>query len=582
MSKTTHLNLARKWRSQQFDQIIGQDLSVRMLKNSLYLEHFFPVYLFSGQRGCGKTTTARVFASAINCSNFEQFKDEPKDAVIPCLDCTSCQAMLAGKHPDFIEMDAASHTGVDNVRNIIDASSLMPLMGHKKIYLIDEAHMLSKAAFNAFLKILEEPPASVLFILATTDPQKIIETVRSRCFQLFFKPIESTILLNHLQEVCQKEGIAYDQEGLELVIKETEGSARDALNMLESVRFSATKIDRQAVFQVLGHVEDERIIALFEGVLAHKADKVLEVLRAIDRTQCSASFLWQQFLQLLHACIWIKHGIKPDDFSAQFAQLKKLLHNTDWVQVHAYLDLCYRNESIFLKTSHQHAFFEMILLQLCVLHKGTNNDSGSGFSSAQHATIAIPVQDCQDEEDFEDDEEEEEEIVDDDMVDFACAWRLCIKEIAALDDPLVTSIFKQSNFKSYDQTTHELQVIFSKRFVFFQDWLDNTKHIWSKVLQMRFDEQVVFIPQFTGPDQEPAAKQPAVVLESMPQRAPTKQKNSYAQYRSFGRTSSLSYTKRQTQEPLLDIRQKEQWTKTHLLLNCFPGTVHEIKEQAKK
>ena len=581
---TTHLNLARKWRSRQFDQIIGQDLSVRMLKNSLYLEHFFPVYLFSGQRGCGKTTTARVFASAINCGNYEQFKDEPKDAVIPCLECTSCQAMLAGKHPDFIEIDAASHTGVDNVRNIIDASSLMPLMGRKKIYLIDEAHMLSKAAFNAFLKILEEPPASVLFILATTDPQKIIETVRSRCFQLFFKPIESTILLNHLQEVCQKEGIAYDQEGLELIIKETEGSARDALNMLETVRFSSAQVDRQAVFQVLGHVEDERIIALFEGVLAHKADKVLKVLRAIDRTQCSASFLWQQFLQLLHACIWIKHGIQPDDFTVHLAQLKKLLQHTDWAQVHAYLDLCYRNEPIFLKTTNQNAFFEMVLLQLCVLRKRNDNDSGSGFPSAQYATVAIPIQEDyeDDDQELEDEEEEDDEIIDDDMADFARSWRLCIKEIAALDDPLVTSIFKQSTFKSYDQTTHELQIIFSKRFIFFQDWLDNTKHIWSKVLQMRFDEQVIFDPQFTAADQEPAAKQPAVVLESMPQRAPTKQKNSYAPHRSSGRPPSLSYTKRRTQEPLLDIRQKEQWTKTHLLLNYFPGTVHEIREQVKQ
>ena len=161
-TSTTQLNLARKWRSRDFDHIIGQDLSVRILKNSLYLDHFFPVYLFAGQRGCGKTTTARVFASAINCEQFEQFRKQPKKHIVPCLACASCIAMLEGKHPDFIEMDAASHTGVDNIRSIIDASSLLPLMGRKKIYLIDEAHMLSKAAFNAFLKILEEPPASVL------------------------------------------------------------------------------------------------------------------------------------------------------------------------------------------------------------------------------------------------------------------------------------------------------------------------------------------------------------------------------------------------------------------------------------
>ena len=147
------LNLARKWRSKNFDQIVGQDNSIKILKNSLYLDRLFPVYLFAGQRGCGKTTTARVFAAAINCERLEKFRVQPKDELLPCNECYSCTAILAGKHPDFIEMDAASHTGVENVRNIVDAATLLPVLGKKKIYLIDEAHMLSRAAFNAFLKI---------------------------------------------------------------------------------------------------------------------------------------------------------------------------------------------------------------------------------------------------------------------------------------------------------------------------------------------------------------------------------------------------------------------------------------------
>ncbi len=180
------LNLARKWRSKNFNEIVGQDLPVRMLKNSLYREQFFPVYLFSGQRGCGKTTTARVFAMALNCALLKSFQQEPQTIILPCLQCESCIVALSGKHPDFIEIDAASHTGVDNVRQIVEAASYLPVLGSKKIYLIDEAHMLSKAAFNALLKILEEPPRSTLFILATTDLHKIIDTVQSRCFQLFF------------------------------------------------------------------------------------------------------------------------------------------------------------------------------------------------------------------------------------------------------------------------------------------------------------------------------------------------------------------------------------------------------------
>ena len=191
--ETVKLNLTRKWRSQDFESIIGQSLAVKMLKNSLYAGHYFPVYLFAGQRGCGKTTTARVFARAINCQQLSEFQKQPKKISVPCGTCDSCVAMAQGRHQDFIEIDAASHTGVDNMRSIIEAASFLPLMGKKKVYLIDEAHMLSKAAFNALLKILEEPPSSALFILATTDPDKIIETVRSRCFRLFFQPISTSV-----------------------------------------------------------------------------------------------------------------------------------------------------------------------------------------------------------------------------------------------------------------------------------------------------------------------------------------------------------------------------------------------------
>src|SRR3989339_55359 len=241
------LNLARKWRSKQFEQIVGQDLSVRILKNSLFLGKFFPVYLFAGQHGCGKTTTARVFAAAVNCEKLPDFQQNPKKFIVPCLECNSCKAMMKGKHPDFIEMDAASHTGVDNVRQIIEASTLLPLLGRKKVYLIDEAHMLSKAAFNAFLKILEEPPASVFFILATTDDHKIIDTVRSRCFQLFFNAVDQSVLLNHLVQICEQEGIKYEPAGLALIIKETGGSVRDALNLMEQVGFSAKQIGKKEV-----------------------------------------------------------------------------------------------------------------------------------------------------------------------------------------------------------------------------------------------------------------------------------------------------------------------------------------------
>lgn len=576
MSSAAHLNLARKWRSQQFDQIIGQDLSLRMLKNSLYLQNFFPVYLFSGQRGCGKTTTARVFASAVNCEQYEHFRKEPRQYVIPCLTCTSCTAMLAGKHPDFIEMDAASHTGVDNVRQIIDAASLMPLMGRKKIYLIDEAHMLSKAAFNAFLKILEEPPASVLFILATTDPEKIIETVRSRCFQLFFKAIDTHVLVKHLSHVCDQEHISYESDGLELIVKETDGSARDALNLLESVRFSSGKVTKKAVLSVLGHVDDECIISLLQAVLQRDSVSLLKTLRSLEDAQSDASFLWRSFLQLLHASIWIKHGIEPQAFVKQTDTIKKIIEKVHWKQLYVLLNICYSNEQVFLKTNNQHAFFTMVLLQLLTKLSscgGSNNDTefGSGFSAA--ATVATDSSPG-----FEESAEVEEEQ--EDAAHFVSKWQAVLRDMATGDDHLLTSIFKQSTCKQFNEKTGELEVEFCKKFIFFRDAIEEKKQLWIPVLQKYFGQGIIFNPCFTGQDIEPVKAAP-IALERAPQRstsAPAPHygaKNGYSNQQKFDSNRAQRNT---FHGPILNVSQKDMWPKTHLLLQHFNGTVHTISE----
>jgi len=310
---TVILNLSRKWRSQDFDQIVGQDLAVRILKNSLYLGHFFPVYLFAGQRGCGKTSTARIFAAAVNCAALPLFQKDPKKSSIPCLVCDSCVAMRDGNHPDFVEIDAASHTGVDNIRSIIESSSLLPLMGRKRVYLIDEAHMLSKAAFNAALKILEEPPATALFILATTNQHKIIDTVRSRCFQLFFTPIPFNPLKNHLQTICKKEKIAYTDDALDLIVRHTEGSARDALNLLEQVRFASAVVNQESVLSLLGHIGDQQILDLIRLVIQGNPTDLVQLIHSLQIDQSKAEFIWQRMVVLLRALIWFKHGVNPQD-----------------------------------------------------------------------------------------------------------------------------------------------------------------------------------------------------------------------------------------------------------------------------
>lgn len=576
MNTALHINLARKWRSLQFEQVIGQDLSVCMLKNSLYLEHLFPVYLFSGQRGCGKTSTARIFASAINCTNFDAFKNEPKKHTVPCLQCASCQAMLEGKHPDFIEMDAASHTGVDNVRGIIDAASLMPIMGRKKIYLIDEAHMLSKQALNAFLKILEEPPASVLFILATTDPQKIIETVRSRCFQVFFKALDTDVLLHHLEQICQKESINYEKEGLALIVKETQGSVRDALNMLESVRFSTTHVSKQAVMKALGHVDEERIIDLLEMITLSKQNNLLKLVQSIEPSQQTVTFVWQHFIKLLHACIWIKHGVQPDNFTDHIKRLQAIIEHTHWHRLHAYVKFCYQQEQTFLKTTNQHAFFVMMLLQLSIM--AVDGESGSSLPAVSQAVSKTVIQEAAEStEDEEDDELNNDQA--EDLAPVNKQWHAFLQEVATLDDPLIMSIFKQATFVAYDTTSNQVQVTFGKGCTFFQDLLDNSKTAWFKVLEQHFAPQVTFVPAFTD-EQQPTARvqkvEPMPVKDIVPEK--TQQRVATPAQQTAPRPYSPYHKKKAVNELPLDIQDTQKWQKTHMVLSYFPGTVSKVQE----
>jgi DNA polymerase-3 subunit gamma/tau len=601
------LNLARKWRSKSFDQVVGQLLPVRMLKNSLYLESFFPVYLFSGQRGCGKTTMARIFATAINCEKLSEFQKNPKNNAMPCLICSSCAAMIEGHHPDFIEIDAASHTGVDNVRNIIDAASLMPIMGRKKIYLIDEAHMLSKAAFNAFLKILEEPPASVLFILATTDAQKIIDTVRSRCFQLFFGPVDAQPLLNHLIAICEKENIHYDQQGLKLIVDSTEGSVRDAINLLEQVRFSTNNVTKQAVLVSLGHLDDERIVALLNTLLLHSCADVLKYTEKNKLQLYSADFLWQKLSDMVRALVWIKHGVKPHFFTEYNTQLSALAGACSLERLNNILEIFYSNETVFKKTTAQYALLEMIFLKISQKNSVDDNSGASSIPQQVASDDEELVEDMDDEgiEDDEGEEEETDEEVDAQVISFNALWAQFLKQVPSLQDALLNSLFSQAACQSYDNDTAQLHVIFSKELAFFKDWLTNTNAKWQPLLDGSFGKPVILVAQFTGteikktvkvdtvasvshklepklvPVSNKAQEQKSSVQQAKPAIKPVqsnppqpykKQDNKYSSFRknNFAKTEPLN--------PRIDVSDKSIWKKANLVLHYFPGVMREIKE----
>ena len=357
------LNLTRKWRSKNFQEVVGQPLAVRILQNSLYLKQFFPVYLFAGQRGCGKTSTARIFAAAVNCARLADFQKDPRKVVVPCLLCDSCIAMSKSQHPDFIEIDAASHTGVDNVRNIIDASSFLPLLSQKKIYLIDEAHMLSKAAFNAFLKILEEPPQSVIFILATTDMQKILETVKSRCFQIFFDPVDLQVISDHLEKLCIAEKIQYDQPGLAVIAKEAGGSVRDAINLLEQVRFATKKVSKESVLSILGHVDESMLLELFEKVMQDELQDLLLFCGTFEKYELSIEYLWSQLTELVYDIILMKYQVQPRHFVDLSQEFKKKVDQVSIDRLTRLFALLCNEEQKLSKTTKKLRFLEMTLLQ---------------------------------------------------------------------------------------------------------------------------------------------------------------------------------------------------------------------------
>ncbi len=293
--------------------------------------------------------------------------------------------MEAGKHPDFIEIDAASHTGVDNVRQIIDSASFLPLMGRKKIYLIDEAHMLSKAAFNAMLKILEEPPDAVVFILATTDQDKIIETVRSRCFQVCFGSVGTRELVKHLAVVCANESIAADEPALDIVARESQGSVRDALNMLERVRFAKGRITVDTVLAVLGHMSDDYVVALFSILADRNEQRLVELLRSIAFETFDADYVWKRSMEFVRFLVWSHHGLEVPVAHVHAIALKNLAQKYTHERLMTILETLYAHERAFARTSSKHLVLEMLLVSLC--HDGCRV---SGVEASQALECATP------------------------------------------------------------------------------------------------------------------------------------------------------------------------------------------------
>ncbi len=285
--------LARKWRPKSFATLVGQEHVVRALTHALEQNRLHHAYLFTGTRGVGKTTLARIMAKALNC--------ETGVTPTPCGVCASCMEIDGGRFIDYIELDAASNRGVDDMTQLLDRATYAPTSGRYKVYVIDEVHQLSGHAFNAMLKTLEEPPAHVKFILATTDPQKIPVTVLSRCLQFNLKQMSQTSIVDHLSQVLAAETIPFELPALRHLAKGAAGSMRDALSLLDqAIAHGAGQVTDESVRAMLGTVGDEYLFALLDGLLTQDIHAMLAVAKEMDAGSFSFDGGLQELATLFH------------------------------------------------------------------------------------------------------------------------------------------------------------------------------------------------------------------------------------------------------------------------------------------
>ena len=285
--------LARKWRPKSFATLVGQEHVVRALTHALDQNRLHHAYLFTGTRGVGKTTLARIMAKALNC--------EAGVSSTPCGVCSACAAIDSGRFVDYMELDAASNRGVDDMTQLLERATYAPTIGRYKVYVIDEVHQLSGHAFNAMLKTLEEPPEHVKFILATTDPQKIPVTVLSRCLQFNLKQMPMVHIIDHLTRVLEAEQVTFETSALRHLAKGAAGSMRDALSLLDqAIAHGAGKIEEEGVRAMLGTVGDEHLFALLDALVAQDVPAMIEVARLMDTRSLSFDGGLQELATLFH------------------------------------------------------------------------------------------------------------------------------------------------------------------------------------------------------------------------------------------------------------------------------------------
>jgi len=355
----TYQVLARSWRPQRFDEILGQDAVVQTLRNALTADTLGHAYLFSGLRGVGKTTAARLLAKAVNCA------EGPTPE--PCGTCVSCREIADGVSLDAVELDAATHTGVDDVRDLQELLRFRPTRDRFRVVIVDEVHMLSKAAFNALLKSIEEPPPYVLWVFATTERHKVPATILSRCQQLEFRPVAADLITARLLQIAEHDGFSLERSAAETIARSAEGSVRDALSLLDQLRaFAADRVDDEAVAAVLGVPRFEAMVELVAALAEGESSRGLELVRHQLSSGHDATVIYQETGRVLRTAVHL--ALDPDREGSLTSEQREFLsplalsHGAD--ALGRMLGLWVEQESLLRDTSNRELALEVAALRL--------------------------------------------------------------------------------------------------------------------------------------------------------------------------------------------------------------------------
>jgi DNA polymerase-3 subunit gamma/tau len=350
--------LARKWRPQNFQELVGQEHVQRALVNALNDDRLHHAYLFTGTRGVGKTTIARIFSKSLNC--------ETGITSTPCGQCATCVEIAEGRYVDLIEVDAASRTGVDDTRELLENVQYAPTRGRYKVYLIDEVHMFSKSSFNALLKTLEEPPPHVKFLLATTDPQKLPVTILSRCLQFNLKRLPISLIISHLQHILTQENVEHNVTALQLIAEAADGSMRDALSLLDqALAFGGGVIREQEVRDMLGSVSRDKVIGLVKALLQRDATQTMKVVAELAEMSPDFENVLAELLSLLHHMSLAKTVPEAlDEFVSAREVVLKLCEEVSAEDLHLFYQIALIGRRDLPLSPDARNGFEMIMLRM--------------------------------------------------------------------------------------------------------------------------------------------------------------------------------------------------------------------------